>query len=258
MLLAMEDIPAYLDNAALVTWFWQYSNLTGGARVLVSSLDAERAEAVLWPSRETIPVAPPPRKCVKCSEHVDSLWVTCWHCGASTDGEEDPNFFQEPTILPFPLRCSRKTFSTLVGISGPLLYLLSHGALPLLVLWFVAVVAMLVLRSWWPADKGGTEPAVDVPDLAEIGLAAEATGEAAADGYTVIEETVLQAWQSAVLSLGFLPLAFYAIWLLLRLDLREEPLAPSEQRRYLGAWAFSVVPTAMFAWWVLCLVRCGF
>ncbi len=77
-------------------------------------------------------------------------------------------------------------------------------------------------------------------------LAAEAAEPVAADGYTVIEETVLRAWQASVLSMSFPPLALYAIWLLLRLKLPEEPLKPREQRRYLGAWIFSMLSIAAF------------
>jgi hypothetical protein len=254
MLLAMEHIPAYLDNAALVTWFWHYSNLTGGAKVVVSSLDTEQAAEVLSPASEPISVVPPPWTCVKCGERVDSSWATCWHCGASTDGEEDPNFYGQPVVLPFSLTCSPRTVSILLGVSGPLLYLLSHGSLSLLAVWFASVVPVLLLRTFWAADEDDMPRAEYLPDRA----VADREAESVADGYTAIEETVLRAWQSAVLGLFFTPLAFYAIWILLWLKLPDEPLAPREQRRYFGAWAFSVAPMAFFAWWVTCLVRYAF
>ena len=246
MQLAMEDIPAYLGNAVWVTWFWHYSNATGGARVYVSSSDTERAVAVLRQSRETVPAALPPWTCMKCGEHVDVSWNICWHCGTSTDGEEDPNFYEQPVVLPFPLKCSQRTWSTIIGVSGPLLFFVSHGSLALLMEWFAVVAVMLTLRTCWPTDEDRTEPATETPDLAAIDLAAETTEQDAADGYTAIEETVLRAWQAAVLSLSFPPLALYAIWLLLRLDLPEEPLKSREQRRYLGAWVFSMLPIAAF------------
>jgi hypothetical protein len=255
MVLAVEDIPAYLDNAALVTWFWQYSNLTGGAKVNVSSLDAERATDVLWPEREADPVALPPWQCVKCGEHVDASWKICWHCGASTDGEEARNFFEPPAVLEFPLKGSPVAWSIMVGASGPLLFLVSHGSMRLLGVWFVAVVVMLTLRGWWPADQGSTASEVEMPELNTDAIASEITEQTAEEGYTVIEETVLRAWQAAVLSLWFLPLAFYAVWLLLQLDLADGPLAPTERRRYLGAWAFIIAKLTWWIPWILLLMR---
>lgn len=102
MQLAMEDIPAFLGNAAFVTWFWHYSNATGGAKVFVSSSDAERAVAVLRPLHETAPAVLPPWKCLKCRQNIDADWKTCWHCGAAMDGEEDPNFLNSRSSWRFP------------------------------------------------------------------------------------------------------------------------------------------------------------
>ncbi len=89
MQLAMADIPAYLGNAAFVTWLWHYSNATGGARVYVSASDAEQAVAVIRQSREPLPAALPSWECGKCGEHIDAQWKTCWRCGSSIDGQEE-------------------------------------------------------------------------------------------------------------------------------------------------------------------------
>ncbi len=107
MQLAMEDIPAYLGNAAMATWFWHYNIATGGARVYVSAADAERAAAVLRSSREPVAVAPP-WECGNCGERVAAQWKTCWHCGASVDGQEDVNFFAEPFVAASPLDLSAR------------------------------------------------------------------------------------------------------------------------------------------------------
>lgn len=109
--------------------------------------------------------------------------------------------------------------------------------------WCAAIAAMLALRSLWPATDDRAEPAVAVPDLV-----AETVEPVVSEGYTVIEETVLRAWQSAVLGLWFPPLVLYAIWLLLRLSLSEEPLKPREVRRCIGAWIFSAFTLVIFLW----------
>ncbi len=245
MQLAMEDIPAYLGNAALVTWFWHYSNATGGARVYVSAADADRAVAVLRPSREEIPTTPP-WECGKCGEHIDGQWKTCWRCGTSLDGQEDANFFDEPPLV--PLKFSARAWALIVGGSGPLVLLLSRGSLPLLLEWCGVVALMLALKSLWPAGEDGSEPAPSAADLAAIDAAAEAAEPAAREGYAVIEETALRAWQASVLSMSFPPLALYAVWLLLRLSLSEERLKPRELRRCVGAWMFSFFEFTVFVW----------
>ena len=159
------------------------------------------------------------------------------------DGEEDSNFFEQPAVLPFPLPFSPRTWAIIIGIAAPLLLLLSHGSLIMLIGWCAAVAAMLALRSLWPATDDRAEPAAAVPDLV-----AETVEPVVSGGYTVIEETVLRAWQSAVLGLRFPPLVLYAIWLLLRLSLSEEPLKPREVRRCIGAWIFSVFTLVIFLW----------
>jgi hypothetical protein len=246
MRLAMEDIPAFLGNAALVTWFWQYSNATGGARVYVSACDAERADAILRPSRETVPAAPSPWECSKCGEQIDEHWKTCWRCGTSIDGENELNFLDEPVVAPCPVKFTAKTWAIIVVGMLPLVLFLSHGSLLLLLEWCAAIAVTLVLKSLWPGGEGGEEPAAGAYGIAATDSAEGAAEEVPADGYMVIEETVLRAWQAAFLSLWFLPLALYAIWLLLRVSLLEEPLKPRELRRYVGAWVFIAFWLGMF------------
>jgi hypothetical protein len=77
-----------------------------------------------------------------------------------------------------------------------------------------------------------------------------------ADNYDPVEETILRAWQAAVLSLWFFPLVFYSLWLLLRLTLPDRPLRPREQRQYVGAWGFNLLSCALaFPFWIIFLFR---
>jgi len=95
MQLAMEDIPARLDNAALATWFWHYSNATGGVKVLVPKECLDRARTVV--SRPLEPSEPPPPNwaCPRCHAEVDGRWRYCWSCGSTAGGEEGPDFHDE-------------------------------------------------------------------------------------------------------------------------------------------------------------------
>ena len=71
--LAAEGIPARLENAAFLSWFWHYSNATGGVKLDVWDRDAERAQAVLWSWRETAATMGPPWQCPKCGDRSTRL-----------------------------------------------------------------------------------------------------------------------------------------------------------------------------------------
>ncbi len=145
--LAVEGIPAFLENAAFLSWFWHYSNATGGVKLWALDADAQRAHAVLWSWREAASVVEPPWQCSKCGELVDSTWITCWHCGASKEGEEDPQFWQEPSKKP-RWRLSERTVAMIIGLSGPLVFVAFRGSLSALMVWVVAVV--------WPAPPAAS------------------------------------------------------------------------------------------------------
>lgn len=234
MQLVSAGIRAYLDNVALVSWFWHYSNLTGGAKVCVAAADAEQAHAVLFDWRQAAEADSSTWKCAGCNAQVDSNWAVCWRCGTSSNGEKASNFFEQPAVEMFPLKCSEKTLAIIIGITGPLLFVISWGSVPLLALWLVAFAGFRALQICWPVDEETTYQELAEPD------------DEAEDEDTVLEDTILRAWQTAVVSLWFFPLVLYSFWLLLRLDPPEEPLKPREQRRYFGAWAFSLLVTLMF------------
>ena len=249
MQLAGEGISARLENAAFLSWFWHYSIATGGVKLWVLEGDAQDAQAVLWSWRETASVTGTPWQCPKSGESVDSAWSTCWHCGVSKDGEEDPSFWEQPALESPPWRCSERTLATIVGLSGPLVFLLSRGSLPALAIWVVAVVWLRMLQNWQVAEEDGKRSDVDRPSRLMVEAAPEDAARATADDDTQLEETIRRAWQTAVLSLWFFPLVFYSLWLLWRLALPEGPLHPREQRRYVGAWAFNCFELAKAAFW---------
>jgi hypothetical protein len=235
MQLQAEGIPARLENAALASWAWYYINATGGVKVFVSSTDAGRARAVLWPARQTSQPVAPPWRCKKCEADVDSAWITCWHCGASIEGEEDSAFFEQPAVDQSVWNVSHAAVAVAVGISGPLLFVGSHGSLALLAAWATAVVCVLILQACWRADADGGSQEPDASVVAAI--EADATEPAISKEYVRFEDTIRRAWQSAVFSLDFPFLLFYAIWLLVRLDWPSEPCRSRERRRYVAAWA---------------------
>jgi hypothetical protein len=219
------------------------------------TIATQRARAVLGSWRETAAAIGPPWQCPKCGASVDSTWIICWHCGASKDGEEDSQFWEEP---PQPSRQwsegAKHTAAIVIGLSGPLVFAASHGSLPALLIWAL-VAACLGSFLYQPADEDLAVSPAGAPSHSL--LEAEAAGRlGGADDYDPVEETILRAWQAAVLSLGFFPLALYSLWLLLRLTLPDRPLRPREQRQYVGAWGFNLLSCALaFPFWIIFLFR---
>jgi hypothetical protein len=256
MLLAAEGVPVHLENAAFLSWCWHYANAAGGVKVCVPDGDIQRAQGVLWSCRETASVTESPWPCPKCGAAVDSAWNICWHCGTSKNGEEDAGFWEPPALGSRLWQCSERAMATIVGLSGPFVFLLSRGSLPALLVWVVAVVWLRMLQNWPAADAGHEGPGIAEPS--PVVETIEETAEVpTSEDYAKLEDTILRAWQAAVLSLWFPPLVFYSLWLLWKLPLPAEPLRPREQRRYLGAWAFNalMVALATFPLWSALVFR---
>jgi hypothetical protein len=238
MLLEAEEIPSWLENAALVSWFWHYNNATGGVKLCVRSPDVARTEAVL---RRPLPIdeaASPPWQCPKCQAQVEATWTTCWHCGASAEGQEAPEFFEEPSVDHSVWRGSGWAITIIIGLSGPLVLALSHMSAFALLAWALGVGCLLAMQTLQPADAELDGQSRIGPDR-EVGIDEPPISQ----GYVRFEQSILRAWHSAVLSVWFFPLALYAVWLLVRLDRPEEPWKPRERRRYFGAWTFSMAWT---------------
>lgn len=104
--LSEAGIASYLTDEALVGNFWALVNAVGGVKLQVAQSDSERAREVLRPEPE-IEESPPPEgsspapprghwRCGQCGSEVDAGFEVCWKCGASRDGQADPNFMAEP------------------------------------------------------------------------------------------------------------------------------------------------------------------
>jgi hypothetical protein len=81
-------------------------------------------------------------QCTKCREEIEDSFDTCWACGTSRDGAEDPLFQPVADQPPFPTR--------LAGIAG--LRGLKAGATVAVVMAFVhPFILLLVSRLVYPA-----------------------------------------------------------------------------------------------------------
>ena len=246
--LAMDEIPAWLENATVVLWFWYYSNAVGGVKVFVPQPEAERAWMILHPPHEPDGEDRPHGTCPACEAQLDSAWIVCWRCGCTADGERDPDFFAPPPLVPFPLMCPANLLAAIVCMSGLLLFMVSGGWMPLLSFWVFAIVLVLGLRSVWPADEDASEPPDDLPDRDET------DADADSDAYDAVEAAVYRIWKTAVFSISFplftllSPLVLiYSLWLLIGRNAADAPLPPREQRRCLVALAISLIEIGLFA-----------
>jgi hypothetical protein len=94
LLLAGAGIEAYLADEALVGNFWTLGNAVGGVKLQVAEADWERASDLLEADAEerAAPPAGTAWQCSKCGAEVEAGFETCWQCGTSRDGVEDPDF----------------------------------------------------------------------------------------------------------------------------------------------------------------------
>jgi hypothetical protein len=252
--LAMEGIPARLDNAALVLWFWHYSNATGRVKVLVSRRHVSRARLVLSSDPTPAQSGAPPRTCPKCGTEVDALWDYCWSCGAARDGTEDASFFQEPAAPAAKSRLSpvqRSILAFVLTLFGLLAVRVLDGA----IIYFapIALIVLLVVWLW-----GGT---ADSTKGEGISAFPETSNERARQDSPEVErlrevgDQILRIWQAAVLGLFmFPPLVVFPLWWLVKLKLPDARLRNRDRWRYRGAWVVSVVGIPFAAFWMFAVI----
>lgn len=247
--LAQEDIPAFLENAGLVLWGWYYSNAVGGVKVFVPESETDRAWSILHPSDEPDGELFSPRE--RPTREEDGEADLTGDEGDTDDANQshDTELIIPPAESEFPLKFSPPVVAAIICCSG-LVVLFGMRDDPLvLAIWAFIVVLVLAMRSVWRADEDDSTPPEDQPDQNATDT------DDVSDDYGEIEAAVGQAWKAAVLSLLFMPLAIYSLWILLRLfwitsdDVESTPpLWPRETRRIIMALTISFVELLLFVW----------
>ena len=240
--LAAEGIFACLDNAAVVLWFWHYSNAVGGVKLYVLEDDAERAREILVPRRGAPGECHPPWSCSACGRRVDGAWKICWNCGTSVDGAPAPPHGAEEAPTESRSRVGAAGHSRLLlwAAFALISVLLVTGRL------FAATLAwaIFVLSVAWgrrlrtdegetegPTEEDGHEPEPDDDPARQSRERPRRMGEAIA----------LRAWQASVLGfVWFPPLLLYSVWLLLRLSFSRLTLGRLGNCRRCAAWIISI------------------
>jgi hypothetical protein len=254
MQLEMEDIPARLDNAALVSWFWHYSNVTGGVKVLVPAGEFARATSVILPPPGPSEPPPPNWACPRCHAEVDGRWGICWSCGCTAGGEEDPEFHDEgrparaavPESSDVPANLRSQYAAAIFVLSFLLVFVISHGSLLAVFILFVCFIFGGMFRWVWDRASraaGAEQDAIEEP--------APYYGEPTlAENDALAEVLVLRMWTTSIFGMLWSPLfSLWVLWLVFRLATLGVTLRPRDCFRYGSSLLFIVIGSLLFSWW---------
>ncbi len=237
--LAADNIPAYLGNAAFISWAWYYGNAVGGVTVHVSAADADAARGLLVFPHDEEAEAQRPWTCSTCGARGYPSWDVCWNCGASVDGVPSPEFgHDEATPREAPVR-ARNVRSGLLGALVAMVLLaffLAGGLGPFLGATLFAVLMVALVHAW---DSDATpQPAPD-----EMGdHSRDAIGALPAKQPRMRNSVVERAWRASVLGFcAFPPLGLYSLWLLWRVFFRGIRLGRSDRVRCILALILGVL-----------------
>ena len=215
MQLAMEDIPARLDNAALVSWCWHYSNATGGVKVLVPEECLDRARTVISSPFGPADSPPPNWSCPRCQAEVDGRWHYCWSCGSTAGGEEDPDFRKggQPARAAPPDSSDSTGYirSQYVAVLATLLFLLvfvlSHGSLSAVLILLACFLFGALFRWLW--DHAASAAAVERGSEEEPEPHND-TEPIVSENDALAEVLVLRLWTTSIFGVLWSPL--FALW----------------------------------------------
>ena len=255
--LAMDGIPAWLENAALVTWCWPYSNAVGGVKLMVPEPHLRQASEVL--SSATQPRESISWQCPKCGAEVYQDWRYCWSCGTSQEGTEDAFFFteQSATATDADDMVSASATISLISVCTVFLFLTaSDPSVTMFALPFVLLALIVQGLCFAAEDSFDDSPQPD--EAVPPGVCREPKtppNGSNTDSLAQESDTILRLWQASVLSFFFFaPLALYVLWELLHFDLLAVPPSPRDRRRYWGAWAATLFAVPMGGLIIIALV----
>jgi hypothetical protein len=256
MQLAMEDIPARLDNTALVSWFWHYSNATGGVKVLVPEEYLDRARTITSPPPESPEPPSPHWACPRCHAEVDGRWHYCWSCGSTASGEKDPDFHDEGQLARAATAesCDSTGYvrSQHAAVTAVLLFLLvfvlSHGSPSAVLILFACFVFGALFRWLWDHAVSAAGTAAE-QDVEKVSKPHDDTEPPLAENDAFAEVLVMRLWATSIFGMLWSPLfALWAIGLVLRLTTMGATLRLRDRFRYRCSLVFIVVGSLSFYW----------
>jgi hypothetical protein len=261
--LAAAGIRARLSNAALVSWFWHYSNATGGVGLLVRQTDSETARNVL---REAAggPFQPDPSQtCSTCSEPLFDGWENCWRCGSDRAGHADRPAEEDTPAEPNGFDAADRV--ELLGVAALMTGIL-FAYLPELPVYRPEAVVylpelLLAVSFVWICQlvlslHVGTREAAAISEEQEPSDTLPSRREMTA------EDVAARAWRAAVFgAIWFPPLIYYSMYVLRRLTRSRLPITRRARKRRLAAWwtnLLFVIPRTVAIAMVIIALMYGF
>ena len=225
--LADKQIPAFLGNVVLVSWFWHFSNAVGGVTVHVARRDAKVASRIVTLIRTGTTKSQPSWTCPSCNATVSGSWLVCWQCGASADGNQalrcaEDEAVTEPVVESIQVNTAQYVALCVVVV---LMAVVVCGGL-LLTLATVPFVALFIVFDacdWWrihgtAVTERFRQSKGQCPKLKQR---------------PVPNALVVRAWRAAVFGFFvFPPLGLYSLWLLHRVAAYRIPLSRTDRLRY--------------------------
>ncbi|MBN1588246.1 MAG: hypothetical protein JW888_01890 [Pirellulales bacterium] len=247
--LGFEGIPAWLENAYVVLWFWHYSQAIGGVKVLVAPEQAQQARAILdqkgsaddgaitWP-------------CSHCGELLPDDWATCWRCGTAREhaGDSDGPEFAASASESFSEQAPNlmSGFGVLaviiVVVFGLVTYRITHDPFVSLASCLAALVAQAILAM----IVGDAEEPGELLDDDDPGVEPEPVLSAVEQSQERRRQLgsflAVRAWRAAMFSFVWFPLLLIcSLATLLRIQPTRMLLGPFDRFRYYGTWALCIM-----------------
>ena len=226
MRLADVGIAACLSDEAIVANFAILTTAVQGIKVLVVDADAQRAREILNegdPEELASGRAADEREpwtCVTCGASVEATFDTCWSCGTSRSGEEDPAFITDAADA------TSAVDPTATG----------HDQ---------AVDQPSGLAAAGPSNLDDEANPYRSPRV-QVGPAARLTDPLEEEMPSDADAGVMRAWRAAVFGLFLCPplLNVYSAVLLILLANGPLRLTRRSERYYAAAWIINVLAVA--------------
>jgi len=248
--LATNGISARLSNDNLVSWFWHYSNATGGVKLLVMEEDIEKSRELLA-ARKRRPDGEP-WTCEGCGERIEGGWDVCWSCGTLADGTGSRTFPAEKEKA----AADNSEIAGLIVLGSALLFAMTGGSVMILgcgLLTLVFVLSLTDSRRKQAEHYRQDELAGRLPEFV-----LSPAGRLKRRRRAEVRELTQRAWRSSVLALFmFPPLAFYCLYLLYKIAPRRRLLGRRARRQYRRALAVAILAAVLGAVIVAAVILAG-
>lgn len=210
LLLQRHGIAAFLDSANTATALSHLGSAVGGAKVLVSPDDADRALEVIRAADEPEGAGDQVWFCGQCCVDVDAEFEVCWSCGQPRANVEQP----------FPPSPGHAAHADREDADEDTTEAKSAHASP------------------EPTDRNPyaspTARCVSESTSPESGRLAAPSLEA--------EAMLVRAWRASIIGFFIVPIVFhcYSMYLLIRASLTTDRFSAKGTRQYYQAWAVNV------------------